>query len=198
MTSPCASSAARSPEVCLRRERESRSIPRRLGLFLTTTLAVVACGGPTSPSTAACPGPYPGQGTSPYVLPWQIGERYRIRQGNCGSGSHAAGSIVQYAYDVLMPIGTPILAARSGTVLLVEQRFPDGTRVPGEENYINVVQSDGSIAAYVHLTRDGARVSVGDQVDQGRLIGLRGDSGSSSEPHVHFHVRGVPGARQFR
>jgi murein DD-endopeptidase MepM/ murein hydrolase activator NlpD len=92
-----------------------------------------------------------------------------------------------------MPIGTPILAARSGTVLLVESRFANGTRVSGEENYINVVHADGSIAGYVHLTQAGALVRVGDTVAQGQLIGLSGDSGSSSEPHLHFHVQACSG-----
>ncbi|MGH7409039.1 MAG: M23 family metallopeptidase [Candidatus Methylomirabilales bacterium] len=101
--------------------------------------------------------------------------------------------IVQYAYDILMPIGTPILASRTGTVLLVEERFLDGTRIPDQENYINVTHSDGTIAGYVHLTTDGALVGVGDTVTQGQVIGLSGDSGSSSEPHLHFHLQGCEG-----
>jgi murein DD-endopeptidase MepM/ murein hydrolase activator NlpD len=100
---------------------------------------------------------------------------------------------VQYAYDILMPIGTPIVAARDGTVLLVEASYADSTRRPGEENYINVVHADGTIAGYVHLTRDGVSVAVGDVVVQGQVIGLSGDSGSSSEPHLHFHVQRCDG-----
>jgi murein DD-endopeptidase MepM/ murein hydrolase activator NlpD len=146
-----------------------------------------------SPSGSACAGPYPDQGTSPYVLPWRIGETHRIGQGNCGSGSHAAGTTVQYAYDILMPVGTTIVAARSGRVLLVEERFRDGTRIPGEENYVNIVHSDGTIAGYVHLTTDGVLVEVGELVGQGQAIGFSGDSGSSSEPHLHFHVQGCVG-----
>ncbi|HJS58461.1 MAG TPA: M23 family metallopeptidase, partial [Vicinamibacteria bacterium] len=118
---------------------------------------------------------------------------YVVGQGNCGSSSHAAGTIVQYAYDVLMPIGTPVLAARSGTVFLVEERFVDGTRRPGEENYINVLHQDGTLAGYVHLTQNGALVAGGDSVVQGQMIGLSGDTGSSTEPHLHFHVQGCSG-----
>jgi murein DD-endopeptidase MepM/ murein hydrolase activator NlpD len=118
-----------------------------------------------------------------------------IGQGNCGSGSHAAGTIVQYAYDFLMPIGTTIIASRAGTVLLVEERYEDGTRRAGEENYVNVMQSDGSIAAYVHLTRGGALVEVGDRVKRGQTIGISGDTGSSTEPHLHFHVQSCSGCR---
>ena len=46
-----------------------------------------------------------------------------------------------------MPIGTDILAARDGSVLLVEERFQNATRVAGQENDINVLHDDGSIAA---------------------------------------------------
>lgn len=136
-----------------------------------------------------CAGPYPNQATSLYVLPYDVGASFVIGQGNCGSGSHAAGTIVQYAYDFLMPVGTNITAARSGEVILVEERFTDGNRTAGQENYINIRHADGSIAGYVHLTQNGALVSVGDMVTQGDVIGLSGDTGSSTQPHLHFHVQ---------
>lgn len=145
------------------------------------------------PSANSCPGPYPDQATSPYVLPWRVGEAYRVGQGNCGSFSHAAGTAVEYAYDFLMPVGTPVMSARGGTVFLVEERFTDGTRVKGEENYVIVLHADGSLSAYVHLTHNGALVAVGEEVAQGQLIALSGDSGSSTEPHLHFHVEDCEG-----
>jgi murein DD-endopeptidase MepM/ murein hydrolase activator NlpD len=92
-----------------------------------------------------------------------------------------------------MPIGTDIIAARDGSVLLVEERFANATRVAGQENYINVLHDDGTIAAYVHLTTNGALVGVGDIVKQGDRIALSGDSGSSTEPHLHFHVQSCYG-----
>ena len=162
-----------------------------MGRLSAVLLGAMGCG--SNPDTRSCPGPYPPQSASAYVLPWNIGEAYVVGQGNCGSSSHAAGTIVQYAYDVLMPIGTPVLAARSGTVFLVEERFVDGTRRPGEENYINVLHQDGTLAGYVHLTQNGALVAGGDSVVQGQMIGLSGDTGSSTEPHLHFHVQGCSG-----
>ena len=152
----------------------------------------LACS-PSDPSENACGRPYPAQATSAHILPWAVGEEYRVGQGNCGAGSHGAGTVVQYAYDFLLPTGTPVVATRSGTVVLVEDSFPDGTRRAGEENYINVLHPDGPIAGYVHLTENGALVTVGDSVAQGQVIGLSGDSGSSSEPHLHFHVQGCDG-----
>jgi murein DD-endopeptidase MepM/ murein hydrolase activator NlpD len=165
-------------------------------VFLLAMIAAgsYSCGGgATQPSLPGCPTNYPPQESSPYVLPYPVGMTFVIGQGNCGSGSHAAGTVVQYAYDFLMPIGTTIIASRAGTVLLVEERYEDGTRQAGQENYVNVLQSDGSIAAYVHLTRDGALVDVGDRVKRGQTIGISGDSGSSTEPHLHFHVQSCSG-----
>ncbi len=158
--------------------------------------AAQACGsggqGGDGGATAQC-GPYPLQSATPYVLPYQVGQGYTVGQGNCSPDSHGFGTIVQYAYDFLMPIGTPIFASRNGSVLLVEERYVDGNRVPGEENFVNIVHDDGSIAGYVHLTQDGALVAVGDAVGRGDLIGLSGDTGSSTEPHLHFHVQRCSG-----
>ena len=127
------------------------------------------------------------------MLPYPPGRSFVVGQGNCTDGSHSPSSLVRFAYDFLMPIGTFVVAARDGTVLLVEERFTDGTRRDGEENYVNVTHDDGTIAAYVHLTRGGALVEVGERVSRGQVIGLSGDTGSSSEPHLHFHVQACSG-----
>ena len=160
------------------------------GWMVVAVLGLGGCSdGPTGPRRPGCPGAYPDQAMSPYVLPYRVGETYAVGQGNCSDGSHAPGTIVQYAYDFLMPVGTPVVVARAGEVILVEDRFEDGNRTPGEENFINLRHADETIAAYVHLTRNGALVAVGDTVAQGQVIGLSGDTGSSSEPHLHIHVQ---------
>jgi murein DD-endopeptidase MepM/ murein hydrolase activator NlpD len=48
-----------------------------------------------------------------------------------------------------------------------------------------IEHADGTVMAYVHLTTNGSLVGVGDQVVQGRPIGLSGNSGCSSDPHLH-------------
>jgi murein DD-endopeptidase MepM/ murein hydrolase activator NlpD len=165
---------------------------RLAGTALAITVAACSDGGGRGGMASLC-GPYPAQANSPYVLPFQVGQMYEVSQGNCASDSHKAGTIVQYAYDFRMPVGTPVVASRDGIVLLVEERFEDGNRTPGEENFVNIVHDDDSIAAYVHLTRDGALVVVGDSVRRGDLIGSSGDTGSSTEPHLHFHVQRCAG-----
>lgn len=146
-----------------------------------------------------CPGAYPTQESSPYVLPYEPGQSF-VTTGNCG-GAHGRNTPQQYGYDFVtsldpilpMPIGTRIVAARDGEVIRVEERFADGTRIPGQENQIGIRQADGTIAAYGHLTTNGALVEVGDRVERGQIIGLSGDSGNSTAPHLHFEVRACDG-----
>jgi murein DD-endopeptidase MepM/ murein hydrolase activator NlpD len=87
-----------------------------------------------------------------------------------------------------MPIGTIVIAARAGRVQSIEERYADGSRKPGQENFVNIRHEDGSVAAYFHLTHGGALVEAGDMVRQGDIIARSGDSGESTEPHLHFQV----------
>ena len=112
---------------------------------------------------------------SPYVLPWEIGKTFSIGQGNCTEGSHSLGQL-QFAYDINMPIGTNIVAMRSGIVGKVIESFEDlepGTvGLADEANYITVKHDDGTEAQYVHLTLNGALKNEGDSVIQGEIIAL--------------------------
>ena len=93
-----------------------------------------------------------------------------------------------YAFDFVMPIGTAVTAARAGRVVAVEARYADGTRKPGEENYVFVAHGDGTFSRYYHLTQNGVRVHVGDQVAPHDTLGRSGNSGASAGPHLHFDV----------
>lgn len=168
----------------------------KLGFFLTLT--VVAISGCDSVRTAGVPndsvcsasavGVYPEQATSPYVLPYSVGESYLVAQGNCTLGSHNAFINQQYAYDMIMPIGTTLVASRGGQVVAIEESFSDGTGIPREENYVVVLHEDGSASRYIHVKHQGALVEVNDIVSQGDAVALSGHSGNSSEPHLHFEV----------
>ncbi len=128
---------------------------------------------------------------SPYVLPWEIGKTFTVGQGNCTDGSHSLGQI-QFAYDINMPIGTKIVAMRSGIVVKVIESFVDlesGTvGLVDEANIIKVKHDDGSEAQYVHLTLNGGLKNEGDSVDQGEIIALSGNTGKTTGPHLHFQV----------
>lgn len=163
---------------------------------IAMALTLAACGGGSGGQvfvpTASC-GPYPAQATSPYVLPYEVGSSYRVSQGNCSDGSHRSGTPDQYGYDFVMPIGTLLIATRAGTVTRIVDTFMDGTGVPGEENVVGITHDDGSVALYFHLAQNGAMVTMQQAVNQGDVIALSGNSGNSTEPHLHFIVDGPAG-----
>ncbi len=145
--------------------------------------------GPDVAPSLACHG-YGPEMQSPYSLPYPLGTSYVLGQGNCSltGPTHYPGSVFKYAYDFLMPIGTPVTAARAGAVIDVERSFFDSTRIVGQENYVFVRHEDGTVARYLHFTHNGPLVEVGDLVEVGQVIGLSGDSGNSRTPHLHFDV----------
>ena len=166
--------------------------------FVGLTLCLAACsstgsvcGGVVTPGT--CPGSYPDWTASPYNLPWAVGTSFKVGQGSCtgAADSHAAGTNDAFAIDVDMPIGTSILAARAGTVTAIEGQYQDGSKQ--KANFVKVQHEDGTIAQYFHLTMNGPRVAVGDRVAQGQLVALSGNTGDSTQPHLHFQVDACAG-----
>ncbi len=55
-------------------------------------------------------------------------------------------------------------------------------------NYIVLDLGGGRYAFYAHLQPDSLRAAVGDKVERGQVLALVGNSGNSTEPHLHFHV----------
>lgn len=55
-------------------------------------------------------------------------------------------------------------------------------------NHVIVDIGGGAYAFWAHLQPGSVRVKVGDRVKRGQVLGLVGNSGNSSEPHLHFHV----------
>tara|TARA_Y100000389_G_scaffold24915_1_gene21641 strand:- start:49 stop:720 length:672 start_codon:yes stop_codon:yes gene_type:complete len=132
---------------------------------------------------------------SPYVLPWEIGKTFVMGQLNCTDGSHSRERVyAQFAYDIPMPIGTNLVAVQSGKVVGLAENFEDvkdgvfDESLIDKANYINIEHLDGTRASYVHLTTNGALKSIGDNVIQGEVIALSGNSGWSSRPHLHFQL----------
>lgn len=128
------------------------------------------------------------QDSSPYILPYPINASYPVTN-TTGHYIRANGGVGLYAIDFAMPIGTPIHAARAGIVVAVRDSFTDGNGVDLEENFVFIRHADRTIGRYFHLTKDGARVDVGDTVAQGDLLAFSGNTGQTAGPNLHFDVQ---------
>ena len=159
---------------------------RVAGLTVGTIVAVTAVGGGLF-STTNCDGAvYPEASQSPYVLPFAVGFESFLSQSNC-DGFH--DELDWFGYDFDMPIGTSVHAARAGVVTWVEERYEDGDHIMSHTNGVQVTHNDGTFAQYLHFTRDGALVHVGDSVVQGQLVGISGYTGlTGPREHLHFVV----------
>jgi murein DD-endopeptidase MepM/ murein hydrolase activator NlpD len=108
----------------------------------------------------------------------------------CGSafGGYVDGHT---GYDWPMPIGTPLVAAASGIVEFAGQEPPFlcGALgiVSGLVVQIRHTSDKGAhVLVYAHLNELG--VARGDLVTEGQRIGFSGNTGCSTEPHLHFEV----------
>jgi len=87
--------------------------------------------------------------------------------------------------DIAAPMGSPIRSSTDGTVITARYDSMLG-------NYVEIRGFAGYSYVYGHMRV--IRTSVGVHVNRGQLIGLVGDTGYATGPHLHFEVRryGVP------
>lgn len=83
--------------------------------------------------------------------------------------------------DWAAPVGTPILAAGTGTIEEARHKSYNG-------NYVRIRHANGYQTAYSHMTRIAPGVQEGIKVRQGQIIGYVGSTGLSSGPHLHYEV----------
>lgn len=129
-----------------------------------------------------------------YRLPYRDGTTFRIGQSPGGPITTHSSPDSQFAVDITMPEGTPVLAAREGTVIYTEANQVYGAQVPdmmGKANEVRIQHVDGTFAVYAHLAHGGVYVYPGQRVIAGQQIGLAGSTGYSSGPHLHFAVQTV-------
>lgn len=93
--------------------------------------------------------------------------------------------------------GRPILAPAEGTVVRVVGDQPDqaiGAADPVNPagNHVVIDFGNGEFGFLAHLRQGSVRVTEGDVVSAGQEIGLCGNSGNTSEPHLHFHLQTTP------
>jgi len=123
-----------------------------------------------------------------YILPFPVGQSYFLLQGNCGKHSHFGNDM--YAYDFKMPIGTPVRAMRTGKVVTIREQFKDGSNTNDSLNFIIILHEDSTASRYLHIKQNGAWVEKGQYVNVGDTIALSGNSGLSTEPHLHVDITG--------
>lgn len=90
--------------------------------------------------------------------------------------------------------GKEVLAPANGVVTDVINGVRDNA--PGSMNpysalgnAVFIQHGEQEVSVLAHLKLDSIRVKVGDKVQKGQVIGLVGNSGNSSEPHLHYHLQ---------
>lgn len=89
-------------------------------------------------------------------------------------------ALMHNGIDMACPQGTPIYAARAGTVTTASYQ------AGGAGYYVSINHGDGFSSIYMHMTN--FVVSSGQSVAAGQLIGYVGSTGVSTGPHLHFGV----------
>lgn len=84
--------------------------------------------------------------------------------------------------DFLCPVGTPILASESGTVVYA------GWKNGGYGYCVFIRHSDHNTTIYEHLLST-IPVAVGQKVARSQIIGYSGSTGNSTGPHLHFEIQ---------
>jgi murein DD-endopeptidase MepM/ murein hydrolase activator NlpD len=124
-------------------------------------------------STTAGERRWEGQFTWPHrgaiTTPFGMARTY-----NDGQRSFHAG------VDIAGDIGAPVTAAATGQVALAEA-------LPMRGNAVVIDHGWGVHTAYCHLSA--IQVSVGQHIQQGQLLGLLGNTGLSTGPHLHWELR---------
>lgn len=106
----------------------------------------------------------------------------RVSPGNgIGSSNHKGVDICNVSYS------SKIYATKSGKVLIASMPYsdPDGGS-SGYGNYVVIDHGGGMSTLYAHMSI--VKVSVGQYVSQGDVIGVTGNTGASTGPHLHYEV----------
>jgi murein DD-endopeptidase MepM/ murein hydrolase activator NlpD len=89
--------------------------------------------------------------------------------------------------DFGMPTLTTVAAARSGTVVDLEEAWGTNDH-SGGGNFVRLRHADGRETVYYHLAQNGALVGMHQAVLAGQAIGRSGCSGNCTGPHLHFQL----------
>jgi hypothetical protein len=147
----------------------------------------------------------------PFEGPWFIFWGGRTLEQNY----HTFTQDQRFAYDILImedgsshtgdgtrneqyhAFGMPVVAPGAGRVVSAVKDVIDN--VPGEMNpaqamgnYVILDHGNDEFSFLAHFQQGTLRVAVGDQVKAGDLLGMCGNSGNTSEAHIHYHLQTTP------
>jgi len=112
---------------------------------------------------------------------WPLDEPGYVTRGQAGSGSIAdTRDEAHPGVDIAVQIGSPVRASGGGTVLQAGEDPEYGL-------FVLIEHPDSLQSKYGHLSR--TTVTAGELVAAGQVIGLSGNTGRSSAPHLHFEIR---------
>lgn len=100
-----------------------------------------------------------------------------------------------YGSDVLAVADATVAAAKDGipqNVPGITSRAVPITLETVAGNHVILDLGGGNFCMYAHLQPGSLKVKVGDKVKRGQVLGLLGNSGNSTEPHLHFQVMDGP------
>jgi murein DD-endopeptidase MepM/ murein hydrolase activator NlpD len=98
-------------------------------------------------------------------------------------GEQREGGRTHKGIDVPMPVGTPLKAVMDGVVSAAQS----GSGNYSYGLYVVIEHSGGKSTLYAHMSK--IMVKVGDKVTKGQIIGLSGNTGHTTGPHLHFELR---------
>jgi murein DD-endopeptidase MepM/ murein hydrolase activator NlpD len=113
-------------------------------------------------------------------IAWPIAGTHRVTSG-FGTRVHPTLKTRKFhnGVDLGVPIGTPVLAAQAGTARIAEDNL--------NGKYVVIDHGHGIRTSYCHL--DSHVIGADESAAKGQRVGLSGNSGRSTGPHLHFVVR---------
>src|ERR1035437_5741974 len=100
-----------------------------------------------------------------YLLPFPAGRRLKVVQAADGQLTTHNSENMRHAVDIVMPEGTPVLAARSGRMLDSRGWFGEGRpegEYLGRANFVRILHPDGPWAVHAHLSEINSNLNPGD------------------------------------